>query len=817
MNSTKKIIALPLLLVFFFNLARAQVFVKLDAHGANNGTSWIDAYTNLDSAIQKTSSGQIWVAAGTYKPSLMATNFNFPTFTIAKNISLFGGFSGNEFSLNQRNIANNPTILSGDVGIVGDSTDNTPRVITITGTNIDSTCILDGFTVVRACYRNYAGFDYDNAAIYISTGNQNSTPVIRNCTIRDNFGTYGAGIYVTNSQALIINNFITNNVAYEGAGIYLDYAGNAKIVSNRITNNKCVGGFTHLSGGGIQIQAYCAPYIYGNLIDNNMVGHYGGGICIESNYSATITNNIISNNRSNTGGGIYIDFTATDIINNLIMSNKATNGGGLYVDYSSSSRSINNTIVDNLADYGAAAYLKDGNMQITNTIMYSNASKYSTIFVSNNPNRTDWFPKIDYCDIENGKQGISISDMSKIDSVWRVGNISTIPDFLDTINSNYRLRPTSHCIDSGKIDTTDLKLPTRDVGGATRLIGARVDIGCYEYDSLFMDADSLTVSPGTINLEGRGDSTFYLTIRSNATWFVSSKPDWINIGSTVGGNPTMMQVTAFANPSLSSSRNDKIILSRPGIAPPVQIKINQSGYAFLNVAPDTLYINSLQNDSAAFNIQSNILWYLSGFPGWATFNEYYSSNNATISAFATANPSGVTRTSQVFVYSNNSSIYPPFIRKVILIQFSSAKILCQNGTDSLSAGASAAGYQWQVDTGSGFVNLSDDAHYIGAINKWLKLINIPSAFYGYKYRCVTGSGNANVYTLKIQNNWTGAASNQWENPLNWSCGVLPDLNTDVSINYGNVFVNVDTTVRSLTIGSGASVTVAPGVRLTILK
>ena len=41
----------------------AQVFVKFVATGANNGSSWTDAYSNLQSAIDNTpENGQIWVA-----------------------------------------------------------------------------------------------------------------------------------------------------------------------------------------------------------------------------------------------------------------------------------------------------------------------------------------------------------------------------------------------------------------------------------------------------------------------------------------------------------------------------------------------------------------------------------------------------------------------------------------------------------------------------------------------------------------------------------------------------------------------------------
>jgi hypothetical protein len=72
-----------------------------------------------------------------------------------------------------------------------------------------------------------------------------------------------------------------------------------------------------------------------------------------------------------------------------------------------------------------------------------------------------------------------------------------------------------------------------------------------------------------------------------------------------------------------------------------------------------------------------------------------------------------------------------------------------------------------------------------------------------------------VHVLKFENRWTGAVSNIWSNPANWGCGSVPDANTGVFINRGNVIDDKDVIVRSLKINPDAIFTVSPGFTVTI--
>lgn len=80
--------------------------------------------------------------------------------------------------------------------------------------------------------------------------------------------------------------------------------------------------------------------------------------------------------------------------------------------------------------------------------------------------------------------------------------------------------------------------------------------------------------------------------------------------------------------------------------------------------------------------------------------------------------------------------------------------VCQGGNASFSVtAANATGYQWQVNTGSGFNNITNDAVYSGATTNVLNITGATSAFNGYTYRVeISGtcpSVNSNSAALTV--------------------------------------------------------------------
>lgn len=129
-------------------------------------------------------------------------------------------------------------------------------------------------------------------------------------------------------------------------------------------------------------------------------------------------------------------------------------------------------------------------------------------------------------------------------------------------------------------------------------------------------------------------------------------------------------------------------------------------------------------------------------------------------------------------------------------------------------------YQWQADTASGFFDLISGPIYSGVGSSTLTLNSPPTNFYGHKYRCMitdsSGQIFSDVFTLKFEISWIGVADTTWENSANWSCGTLPDGNTDVIIRATAPRfpeVNSNAFCRSILLQYGADILVKTGFQL----
>jgi len=179
--------------------------------GAKDGSSWLNAFDDLQLALAEASTVnsdkipendvvEIWVAEGIYTPA-PADGDRTLSFSLLKNVGVYGGFLGSENKREQRN--NNPvtnnTVLSGDLN--GDDEDapddnNSYHVVTIDSSISlkTSTTILDGFMITDG---NANGDSNINVNVRFGAGGgmkiYGGNPTLRNLFFRKNISRLGGG------------------------------------------------------------------------------------------------------------------------------------------------------------------------------------------------------------------------------------------------------------------------------------------------------------------------------------------------------------------------------------------------------------------------------------------------------------------------------------------------------------------------------------------------------------------------------------------------------------------------------------------------
>jgi hypothetical protein len=440
----KQLLTVVLLLVCASAFADV-IYVNEDAGGGNDGSSWDNALTDLQDALALAQSGDmIFVAAGTYWPSVEAggSGPRYQSFQLINGVAVYGGFAGTETALDQRDIQANETILSGDIGVPDDSSDNCYHVFYHPdGTGLDDTAVLDGFTITAG--------NADTGSFPHGTGagmyNENCSPAVTNCAFIGNTADKGGGMLNYQSSPILTGCGFVSNIAS--------------------------------SSGGAIFNELSDPSISGCTFTDNAADYGGGGIYnVES--SPAVTNSAFFRNDSESGGAIMNDYISDPIVTNCIFSGNAADlyGGGIENFDNCEPAVINCTFSENSADYGGAIDNFDSSPVIINSIMWgdSAASGENEIDVDGGD------PEVTFCDIQGGWFGSGGDNIDEdplfVDAVGADGQAGTGDDDL-------QLQGGSPCIDAGDnaavTEATDIKGDPRIIDGDNDG-QAIVDVGAHE-------------------------------------------------------------------------------------------------------------------------------------------------------------------------------------------------------------------------------------------------------------------------------------------------------------------------------------------------
>jgi hypothetical protein len=360
------------------------------------------------------------------------------TFQLKSGVIIKGGYAGfGEPNADARDVGTYETVLSGDIGILGDISDNSYHVVT--GSGCDETAVLDGFTITAG----YANEDYPsphangggmynysgsptlinctfigNSAAWDGGGMFNggqSNPTLTGCTFRGNSSIYEGGAISNRTGSPTISNcsFIENS-SNHGGGIS-NWPGNPIV-------NDCTFSSNSAELGGAVFSYDCSSTLNNCIFNNNYAEEVGGAICnlstvvplVQSNSgypgpetnvaksiplladytfsddssgyessvnsesdSSTITNCTFSGNSAMAAGGVcYIGQSNPSLDNCTFGNNSAQIGGGFVISQGTATLT-DCTFKGNSGEQGGAFYSEISSAVLINCIFRANTSSYA--------------------------------------------------------------------------------------------------------------------------------------------------------------------------------------------------------------------------------------------------------------------------------------------------------------------------------------------------------------------------------------------------------------------------------------------------------
>ncbi len=449
--------------VFTYNVQATAYYVDINnTNPVPPYTSWSTAATNVQTAVALTQNGDtVEVNPGVYRPKSFGT-------------IVYG-------SMNSVALTNAITLLA----VAG------PQVTAIVGNQrcvyVGANAFLSGFSLVNGSAPNFG-----NTVTNQSGGGAwcEASGVISNCIFGGTNFPYANGVTPSNS-----------NVAVYGGGDYGGTVYNSTFMGNNATllGSAAIGANVY---NCVAISNNCsgqyAPTFYGGSASNCVIIDNKGGVYYSTLYNCTVTENaeggvayctnygcvIFGNgiNSANSAGGVA-NGIAYDCI---IASNTAASGGGASSAVLYNCLLVGNQATNSAGSGGGGAYECDlYNCTVANNSSpavggggITSCSAYNCIIFGNSNNPV-FAPRSNYYESPNSAH-TNLSYCDTYPYTPGPGIITNAPVFADPAAGDYELASNSPCINSG--DNFYVSA-TNDLAGNSRISGATVDMGAFEYQN----------------------------------------------------------------------------------------------------------------------------------------------------------------------------------------------------------------------------------------------------------------------------------------------------------------------------------------------
>jgi len=312
------------------------VHVSSLGNDANDGSSWARAVASLARALAVARPGcEVWLAGSdTYTPAPGADRN--ATFHLQRGMALRGGFAGTERHASERLFGFPLPSLSGDVGQLGDATDNAYHVV-----SADDDVTLDYVAVSGG--RADASANDAGGAIHAA-----GALTLANCVISDSYSKGNGGGVRAHGALDITGSTLTRNTAQNfGGALFSDGPGPLYVDDTLFEDDQA------WDAGAIYVAESAAPVnvtlTNGSLLYND-AGDAGGAIVTEASVSLAIAHSLFEANQAGHGAAILSHGPLSVVYSNFTQNNATESDGGTV--FGETATSVTHTDFD-LNDGGA--------------------------------------------------------------------------------------------------------------------------------------------------------------------------------------------------------------------------------------------------------------------------------------------------------------------------------------------------------------------------------------------------------------------------------------------------------------------------------